>query len=95
MSICLSCKQVCHASKQVAATRRAIVVFCLWWLCRQHLVKDPGHVQAAFWLAAVTPGPQVAACPPEIVSKLFDAYADKFDDHLTGSLGYKTPGMLM
>lgn len=62
---------------------------------RQHLVKDPGHVQAAFWLAAVTPGPQVAACPPEIVSKLFDAYADKFDDHLTGSLGYKTPGMLM
>lgn len=68
---------------------------CLGWLFRQHLAKDPGHVQAAFWLAAVTPGPQVAACPPEIVSKLFDAYADKFDDHLTGSLGYKTPGMLM
>jgi predicted TPR repeat methyltransferase len=63
--------------------------------CRQHLQKDPGHVQAAFWLAALTPGPQVSACPPEIVSKLFDGYSHHFDDHLVNKLGYKTPGKLM
>lgn len=56
---------------------------------------DPHHVQAAFWLAALTPGAQSAACPPEIVSKLFDGYSDHFDDHLVNKLGYKTPAALM
>jgi hypothetical protein len=64
-------------------------------LRRRHLNLDPNHVQAAFWLAAVSPGPQVSSCPPEVVSKLFDGYSDHFDDHLVNKLGYKTPGMLM
>lgn len=52
-------------------------------------------MQAAFWLAALTPGPQVSCCPPEIVAKLFDGYADHFDENLTNKLHYRTPAMLM
>lgn len=69
----------------------------LFWALvrRQQLAKDPEHVQAAFWLAALTPGPQVSCCPPEIVAKLFDGYADHFDDNLTNKLHYRTPAKLM
>jgi predicted TPR repeat methyltransferase len=33
--------------------------------------------------------------PHAYVSRLFDGYAHKFDDHLTGSLGYRTPTVLL
>jgi hypothetical protein len=73
----------------------SLPLLLLLLLHRQHLQLYPSHVQAAFWLAAVSPGPQVSACPPELVSKLFDGYSDHFDDHLVNKLGYKTPAMLM
>jgi predicted TPR repeat methyltransferase len=31
---------------------------------------------------------------PEMVAKLFDSYADTFDEHLQGKLGYRTPEIL-
>ena len=74
----------------------AALSVALWALDRrQQLAKDPNHVQAAFWLAALTPGPQVSCCPPEIVAKLFDGYADHFDENLTNKLHYRTPAVLM
>lgn len=61
---------------------------------------DPGHERASFWLAAVrtemgeTAEVPVAA-PADYVSKLFDGYAPRFDEHLTQQLGYRTPRLLM
>lgn len=35
-----------------------------------------------------------AQSPPSGVTKLFDGYADRFDEHLEGKLGYRVPAML-
>lgn len=62
---------------------------------RRHLAVDPSHAAARFWLAALTgDAADAAACPPEMVAGLFDGYADKFDEHLVGALGYRTPQLL-
>lgn len=64
-------------------------------VCRQHLKLNPGHVQASFWLAALTADAGVAACPPQLVADLFNGYSDHFDAHLLHKLHYRTPAMLM
>ncbi len=67
---------------------------------REHLRLEPGHAAARFWLAALGGGEAegeegaAAACPPEMVAGLFDQYAEKFDEHLVGALGYRTPRLL-
>lgn len=36
-----------------------------------------------------------SGCPHAYVSRLFDGYATRFDSHLTGALGYRTPTVLL
>jgi predicted TPR repeat methyltransferase len=57
-------------------------------------------VCASFWHAAVSGelGEVIdvpSAAPGDYVAKLFDGYADRFDDHLVNALGYQTPRLLM
>ncbi|CAE8672836.1 unnamed protein product, partial [Polarella glacialis] len=48
---------------------------------------------AKHWLAVLR-GENSATAPAEYVAKLFDSYADKFDEHLVEKLGYHTPELL-
>jgi predicted TPR repeat methyltransferase len=45
-------------------------------------------------LAALTGRPAPPAAPAARVAALFDRYADSFDQHLIGTLGYRTPQLL-
>lgn len=49
---------------------------------------------AGYYLAAVTGASVPAGTPPEYVRRLFDDYADDFDRHLVGVLGYQAPQRL-
>ncbi len=50
----------------------------------------PGDEQLRFMVAMLS-GQSVDHAPPEYVSTLFDHYADRFDAHLQGELGYDAP----
>lgn len=50
----------------------------------------PGDEQVRFMVAMLS-GQSVDHTPPEYVSTLFDHYADRFDAHLQGELGYDAP----
>lgn len=59
----------------------------------QALRIDPDNVQARYHhdlLSGTTP----LATPAELVTNLFDSYAGRFDEHLEGSLAYRTPMLL-
>jgi len=61
---------------------------------REALRLKPDYTEVAYVLAALR-GEQVpSVAPEEYVAALFDQYADGFDEHLTGVLGYRTPAML-
>lgn len=45
-------------------------------------------------LAAVTSLPPPAQASPAAVGDLFDRYADRFDEHLRGTLGYRVPELI-
>eukprot|EP00879_Flechtneria_rotunda_P025124 GHRR01026683.1.p1 GENE.GHRR01026683.1~~GHRR01026683.1.p1 ORF type:complete len:345 (+),score=139.83 GHRR01026683.1:1271-2305(+) len=62
---------------------------------KEHLRIDPQSSSAAFWLAALTHDSSAAACPSSLVARMFDQYADHFDQHLVEQLQYKTPLVLM
>jgi predicted TPR repeat methyltransferase len=47
-----------------------------------------------FHLAALTGQDVPAAAPPSTMVALFDGYAEKFDEHLTGHLKYRCPELL-
>src|SRR5690606_25849867 len=48
----------------------------------------------AYKLAALRGDPAPESAPAEYVAGLFDQYAEEFDAHLTGELGYQTPQRL-
>jgi predicted TPR repeat methyltransferase len=50
--------------------------------------------QARFLLAAFGAAPAPAAPPEGYVKGLFDTYAPRFDEELTGRLGYRTPELI-
>jgi predicted TPR repeat methyltransferase len=60
---------------------------------------DPEHDSAKYW-SSVAAGQAAgdaappATAPPSYVQKLFDGYAEKFDEHLVGKLQYQTPDLL-
>lgn len=54
----------------------------------------PDYTEVAYVLAALRGEAAPSAAPGEYVAALFDQYADEFDAHLTGVLGYRTPAML-
>jgi predicted TPR repeat methyltransferase len=63
-------------------------------LLRQVLRSDPGDALVGHLLAAID-GSAVARPPDGFVVELFDRYAATFDAHLTGSLGYRAPGLVI
>lgn len=54
----------------------------------------PDYAEVAYLLAALRGEAAPSAAPGDYVAALFDQYADGFDAHLTGVLGYRTPAML-
>lgn len=62
---------------------------------RQALALDPGDTLGAALLLTRLGGVATAAMSPRYVAKLFDDYADRFDDHLTGALAYRGPQVLL
>jgi predicted TPR repeat methyltransferase len=57
----------------------------------------PGWEEPAYYLAAAKAmkGPTPKAPPADYVAKLFDEYADKFDEHLLRTLEYRVPDLLL
>lgn len=54
----------------------------------------PDYAEVAYVLAALRGEAAPNAAPGDYVAALFDQYAEDFDAHLTGVLGYRTPAML-
>jgi predicted TPR repeat methyltransferase len=61
---------------------------------QEALRLKPGYAEVAYKLAALRGGSAPETAPPEYISDLFDQYAEAFDEHLTGALGYRTPQRL-
>lgn len=62
-------------------------------LLEQVLRLEPGHALAGHLLAALA-GQTTETAPREYVEATFDAYAGRFDRHLTGELRYMVPMVL-
>lgn len=58
------------------------------------LELKPGDPESLYWLAAAGVGKAPETMRPDVVSKLFDGYADTFDEHLVGPLRYTAPASL-
>ena len=54
---------------------------------RQVLARAPDHATARHMIAAMS-GETPATAPDDFVRQLFDGYAERFDAHLTATLGY-------
>jgi predicted TPR repeat methyltransferase len=57
---------------------------------RKVLALKPEDEDARYMLAVLT-GERLTRAPDGYVGRLFDQYAARFDDHLTGTLGYRAP----
>ncbi len=62
-------------------------------LYRRALATDPDDTVLAHLVDAMT-GAGTAKAPERYVSQVFDSYADHFDDHLVGHLGYRAHEMV-
>lgn len=63
-------------------------------LYREALARDPHHPSAGHLLATLDAEAKPARASASYVRALFDDYAERFDRHLVGSLGYRTPELL-
>ncbi len=61
---------------------------------QEALRLKPDYAEVAYKLAALRGDAAPETAPPEYIAGLFDQYADGFDEHLTGALGYRTPQRL-
>jgi predicted TPR repeat methyltransferase len=59
---------------------------------RRALDIDPGLQEVRHYISSII-GETTDIAPEEYVRKLFDVYAQRFDDHLTNTLGYKIPAL--
>jgi predicted TPR repeat methyltransferase len=57
---------------------------------RKVIALKPDDEDARYMLAVLT-GEPLTRAPDGYVGRLFDQYAARFDDHLTGTLGYRAP----
>lgn len=57
------------------------------------LREDPDNVSFGHMRAGII-GETPENAPASYVSELFDGYADSFDEHLVGGLGYRTPSIM-
>jgi predicted TPR repeat methyltransferase len=58
------------------------------------LELEPDNIEARYWLAAAGVGTPPESMAPDAVAKLFDGYANTFDEHLVGPLRYTAPASL-
>lgn len=63
-------------------------------LFRRALDLDPGNVTAEYFLAIMGVNEIPDQSPADYVTKLFDGYAETFDDALVNKLEYRTPTLL-
>lgn len=61
---------------------------------QQALRLKPDYAEVAYKLAALRGDAVPETAPPDYIAGLFDQYAEEFDEHLTGALGYQTPQRL-
>ena len=61
---------------------------------RKTLELDPEHASAAYFLAMLGDAPLPEHSPADYVRKLFDDYADTFEQDLVNNLEYRTPEVL-
>ncbi len=60
--------------------------------CFRHILSiDPKHANAAYFLSVIGVREAPPRSPVSYVQELFDGYADNFDEHLVGALGYSAP----
>jgi predicted TPR repeat methyltransferase len=62
---------------------------------RRAVALRPDNAAWQFDLAALSGDSPPAAAPPTFVTDLFDTYAPRFDQHLTESLHYRVPELLL
>jgi predicted TPR repeat methyltransferase len=79
-----------RAEALVALDRRAEAIDAY----RQARALAPDPAQVDFALAALGVGVAPKQAPAAYVKALFDQYAGHFEQHLTGVLGYRTPGLV-
>jgi predicted TPR repeat methyltransferase len=61
---------------------------------QEALRLKPDYAEVAYKLAALRGDVLPETAPPEYIAGLFDQYAEDFDEHLIGALGYQTPQRL-
>jgi predicted TPR repeat methyltransferase len=61
---------------------------------RQALAHGGDAEIVLYHLASLGAAPPPAAAPRQLVARVFDQYADHYDEHLLGPLKYHTPGLL-
>lgn len=61
---------------------------------RRILTIQPGHANAAYFLSMMGMSEAPRQSPAGYVKELFDGYADKFEDHLVGTLRYSAPDVM-
>lgn len=63
--------------------------------CFRRIIEiDPKHTNAAYFLSVIGVSEAPPQSPSEYVQELFDGYAEKFNDHLVGTLKYSAPGII-
>ncbi|MFN0005802.1 MAG: tetratricopeptide repeat protein [Burkholderiaceae bacterium] len=62
---------------------------------KKALSMNPMLTKITFSLSSLGVGPTPNVMPTQPLIELFDNYANKFDDHLIGLLGYQAPQILM
>jgi len=77
-----------EALQAVNRPEEAIVAF------RQALAKGCDAEAIRYCLASLGADAAPATAPKQIITELFDQYADHFDEHLTGKLKYRIPDLL-
>lgn len=61
---------------------------------RRIIAFQPGHANAAYFLSIIGALEAPPRSPAEYVQELFDGYAEKFDEHLVGTLKYSAPEVM-
>jgi predicted TPR repeat methyltransferase len=64
-------------------------------LFNKTLKINPSHHNAEYLMSAITGKNSPDQSPEEYIKKLFDYYADNFDNHLLNDLGYNVPDKML
>jgi predicted TPR repeat methyltransferase len=77
-----------RALRRLNRPQEAIVAY------RQALSKGGDAEVIHYYLASLGAAPTPVAAPRRLVSAIFDRYSERYDQHLVGTLKYRTPDLL-